>query len=282
MLVKWHGCKSSIRNLPGGGPAGSSIGLLEYLSQSNNNADCVSPEDRFKFVDDLTALEIVNLLTIGLTSFNIRSQVPSDIPSHNQYIMPQNLKSQGHLDDINLWTKNNKMLINQMKSKTMIFNFTQKYQFTTRLQLSGQSLEVIPETKLLGVIIQDDLKWNANIANLVKRANARMVLLRKLSEFGAPIDDMKIIYISYIRSVLEQSCVVWHTSLTLENKEDLNRVQKSSCRIILKSRYTTYEKAPDMLDLEDLSIRRDKLCKSFAIKAVKNRSHHFKLDNNSY
>ena len=84
MLVKRHGYKSTIRNLPEGGPAGSSIGLLEYLSQSNNNADCVSPEDRFKFVDDLTALEIVNLLTVGLASFNIKSQVPNDVPSHNQ------------------------------------------------------------------------------------------------------------------------------------------------------------------------------------------------------
>ena len=84
MLVKWHGYKSTIRNLPGGGPGGSSIGLLEYLSQSNNNADCVSLEDRFKFVDDLTALEIVNLLTVGLASFNIKSQVPNDVPSHNQ------------------------------------------------------------------------------------------------------------------------------------------------------------------------------------------------------
>ena len=64
------------------------------------------------------------------------------------------------------------MLINQKKSKTMVFNFTQKYQFTTRLQLCDVSLEVIPETKLFGVIIQDDLKWDANIANLVKRAIA--------------------------------------------------------------------------------------------------------------
>ena len=37
-----------------------------------------------------------------------------------------------------------------------------------------------------------------------------------------------------------------------------------------------------MLALEDLSIRRDRLCKSFAIKAAKNRSPHFKLNNNSY
>ena len=109
-----------------------------------------------------------------------------------------------------------------------------------------------------------------------------MVLLRKLSEFGAPIEDLKLIDISYIRSVLEQSYVVWHTSLTLQNKEDLTRVQKSSFRIILKNKYTTYEKALEILDLEDLGERRDKLCKSFATKAAKNTNQHFKLNDQSY
>ena len=42
-------------------------------------------EDRFKFVDDLTILEIVDLLTVGLTSYNIKQHVPSDINVHNQY-----------------------------------------------------------------------------------------------------------------------------------------------------------------------------------------------------
>ena len=163
----------------------------------------------------------------------------------------------------------------------MIFNFTQKYQFTTRLEINGDTLEVVPKTKLLGVLIQDDLKWDANISSLVKRANARMVILRKLSEFGAPREDMKTIYISYIRSILEQSSVVWHKSLTLQNQEDLTRIQKSACRIILKHKYTTYEKALEILDLEDLSARRDKLCKSFAIKSSKT-TNMFKLSDNSY
>ena len=30
----------------------------------NKSAECVAPKDRFKFVDDLTIIEIVNLLTI--------------------------------------------------------------------------------------------------------------------------------------------------------------------------------------------------------------------------
>ena len=80
----------------------------------------------------------------------------------------------------------------------MIFNFTKNYQFTTRLALSGENVEVVSETKLLGTIISDNLTWNSNTANIVKRTNARMLLLRKLSEFGTPVSDLKTIYISYI------------------------------------------------------------------------------------
>ena len=69
MSVSWHGCKSAPRKINGGGPQGATLGILEYLSQSNNSADCVNQEDRFKFIDDLTILEIINLLTVGRTSF---------------------------------------------------------------------------------------------------------------------------------------------------------------------------------------------------------------------
>ena len=79
MTVKWHGCKSISRKINGGGPQGATIGILEYLSQSNDNAY----NDRFKFEDDLTALEIVDILAVGLTSYNFKQHVPSDIPVHN-------------------------------------------------------------------------------------------------------------------------------------------------------------------------------------------------------
>ena len=52
-----------------------------------------------------------------------------------------------------------------------------------------------------------------------KKAYKRMELLRKASPFTVSKRDKKIIYTLYIRSVLEQSCVVWHSSLTQENSE---------------------------------------------------------------
>ena len=118
--------------------------------------------DRFKFVDDLTILEVVNLLTVGITSFNLKNSVPSDVPLHNQFIPPENLKSQGWLDEINKWTENQQMMINENKTKTMFFNYTDKYKFTSRLKLNNENVEVIDSTRLLGTLLTDDLKWDSN------------------------------------------------------------------------------------------------------------------------
>ena len=39
--VKWRGFNSSPKLINGGGPQGATLGILEYLSQTNNSADCV-------------------------------------------------------------------------------------------------------------------------------------------------------------------------------------------------------------------------------------------------
>ena len=108
----------------------------------------------------------------------------------------------------------------------MIFNYTNNYQFTTGLKINDKDIDVIDSTRLLGTIIQKDLRWDLNTAQVVRKANARMEILRRVSSFGAPIQDLKDIYILFIRSLLEQSATVWHSSLTEENAEDLERVQK--------------------------------------------------------
>ena len=137
MRVKWHGETSTPRKCPGDGATGASLGNWEFLSQTNNNADCVPVEDRFKFVDDLSTLEIINLMAVGMSSFNVKQQVPFDIPTHSQYIPADNLKSQKYLDWINEWTEKQKIIISEKKMKAMIFNYTNNHQFTTRLELKG-------------------------------------------------------------------------------------------------------------------------------------------------
>ena len=214
MKVKWHGIVSETRDLRGGGPQGSTFGIWEYLSQSNDNANSVNENERFKFVDDLTFLEVIDLLNIGLATYNVKKHVPSNIPTHNQIIPAKQLKSQQHLNVINDWTKNKKMKINEKKTKNIIFNFTKKFQFTTDLIVNDKAVEIFKETKLLGTFITDDLKWDKNTSKLVKKGFQRMQLLNKAAKFTSKIQDLKKIYMTYIRSILEQSAVVWHSSLT--------------------------------------------------------------------
>ena len=87
------------------------------------------------------------------------------------------------------------------KQKLCCSILQKKYPFTTKLSLKEQNIEVIENAKLLGTIISNDLKWDLNTANLVKRANARMELLRKVAGFGASIEDLRTIYILFIRSI---------------------------------------------------------------------------------
>ena len=158
-------------------------------------------------MDDLTVLEKVNLLLVGLASHSFKTDIRSDIPVHNQFIPAEHLKTKEYLEKIKDWTKKQKMILNQKKTKVMIFNFTDKYKFTANLELNDEKLEVVNQAKLLGVIISDDLKWDKNTEYLVKKAYSRMELLRKVAEFTKSIEDKREIYILYIRSILEQSCV---------------------------------------------------------------------------
>ena len=193
---------------------------------TDHNADCVPEEDRYKFVDDLTVLEVINLLNIGISSFNCKQQVPSDLPIHGQVVVSCHLKSQEYLDRINLWTDAQQIIISDKKTKSMIVNFTDNFQFHTRLQLKGKSIEVVEKTKILGTILTNTLSWDENCATIIKKVNARMQLIRKVWSFGSSISEMVQLWTVFCRSILEQSCVLWDSGLTQENRNSLERTQK--------------------------------------------------------
>ena len=274
MKVKWNGKTSSERMLNGGGPQGGLLGILEYLSQTNDNTDFIDEVDKFKFIDDLSILEKVNLISQGLSSYRIKSHVASDVNSdHNQFLPAENFKSQQYLTNISNWTDNNLMKLNTEKSKYMVVNFTDNFQFSTRLTLNSNLLEQVRETRLLGVILNDNLTWSANTEFIVKKSYKRMLMLHKLYDFQLPVYEMLNIYILYIRSILESSAVVWHSTITQSEQMEIERVQKVALRIILDSDYDNYGNALELTGLETLHDRRIILCRKFAKQSAKNEKH---------
>ena len=85
MQVKFNGELSQILTLIGGGPQGTLLGGIEYLVQSNNNADVVPEEDRYKFIDDLSILQLICLSGL-LVEYQYRAHVPTDSNSCQQTV----------------------------------------------------------------------------------------------------------------------------------------------------------------------------------------------------
>ena len=132
--------------------------------------------------------------------------------------------------------------------------------------------------------MDDRLCWQSNTNHIVRQAYKRMTILQNLYKFSVPLEDLISIYTLYIRSVVETSAVVWHSSLTLGQEMEIERVQKVALRIILKHNYLNYENALHITSLPRLSDRRIQLCKNFALKCLRNpkTSDMFPINNKKH
>ena len=128
------------------------------------------------------------------------------------------------------------MIINQKKIKVMIFNFTNDYQFTTRLELKGENIAFVDKVKILGTIMDKSLSWDQNCQHIIRKLNARMQLLRSVFSFGA---------------------IIWHNFVTNENVDNLERTQKSFTKMLLREKY---KKSFLFLNIENFHSRRASLC----------------------
>ena len=271
MTVKFNEKTSETYDLPGGGPQGTLIGGIEYSVQSNDNADFLEDDEKYKYVDDLSILEFICLSGI-LVEYDVHSHVPSDIGVDQLFLPSSSISTQSHLEQISRWTNENLMQLNEDKSSYMIFSRSIE-NFATRLKLNDIKLDQVHNVRLLGVLIQDNLKWDSNTADICKRAFARISMITKLKYVGVNEDDLLDVYCLYVRSLLEYCCVVWHSALTQEQIVDLERVQKKSLKIILGDKYEDYRSALKLCNLDTLSLRREKRCLNFGLKALKHPKH---------
>ena len=119
--------------------------------------------------------------------------------------------------------------------------------------------------------MRSDLSRAANTAYMVSRANRKLWVLRRLKALGANYEDLKEVYTKQIRCILEYAAPVWHSSVTGQDRNHIERVQKSAFRIILGEQYQSYTSALKYLKLDTLFNRRQKLCMKFGKKCL---NHH--------
>jgi hypothetical protein len=128
-------------------------------------------QDRWKNVDDDT---------------NAAECIGPNCPSHLQDVV----------NDIITWTINNNMKLNIAKCKELIIDFTNEKRSFQPLTVDGNPIKLVESEKILGVVVQNNLKWNLHVENIVKKSSKRLYMLRLLKRSKADMKTLVVLYIT--------------------------------------------------------------------------------------
>ena len=232
MLVRYNGKQSSTKYLPGGGPQGTLLGLLLFLvlindmgfeNQKNNAGELITRRKNIKaanvihlkYVDDLTLAESINLKDKLVSVPEPVRPLPDNFHAKTGHVLPKQC-SQVHdqLLKVKEYAAQNSMVINQKKTKTMVFNPCLVRDFIPEFELDGQDIEMVEEMRLLGVVFRSDMKWSTNTEVMISKAYKKLWSMRRLKTMGADIGDLKDIYLKQVRCMVELAAPAWNGALT--------------------------------------------------------------------
>ena len=243
--VKLHGTFSTWLNVTAGVPQGTRLGPWLFLAMIN---DLDLPGESmlmWKFADDTTISEIVQ---------------PSNV-SNLQHVV----------DHVNKWSHENRLQLNPRKCKEMLTCFKRSPPLFDPVEVDGLNFERVSSAKVLGITLRNDLKWNDHIEIITLKAAKRLYLLRQLKRAAVSSNDLVLFYCSVIRSVLEYSCQLFHSSLPGYLSVELERIQRRAMRIIFPN--SGYIKALEEAGIPTLAGRRDLLSKNLFNDIVITKDH---------
>ena len=288
MVLTFNNSKSTQKQLPGGGPQGAFLGGLIFMIKFNgaflrppiprhlSGPVMKSKAQAVKYVDDGAVAVSIDLKQCLVEDPVIR-QKPVNFHERTFHVLPpSNNLLQHYIHDTENFASENKMIINQKKTNILSFNKSKKWDFPPELTFSdGTKIECISETKLVGVVLSDNLSWKQNTQYICQKARQKLWILRRMIKLELDTWILFDVYTKEVRSILELAVPAWHSGLTKQQSADIERVQKISFKLILGDRYVSYENACKVFSTQTLEQRREKLCLKFAFKNFKSANSLF-------
>ena len=211
-FVLTNGIFSSTEKVTRGVPQGSVLGPLLF---------CI-------FINDLPLS-----ISDPLVSCDLFADDTTLHASANNVIHIQNSLQSG-LNDISKWCTFNQMIVHLQKTKCMVITSRQKHQIqplTLNLSIDNNPIEQVHTHKVLGVIIDDELKWGKHIESLSKKLARSIFLLNRLKSY-IDSDARKIFFNAHCLSHINYASTVW--SCAAQNHlVKLNSLYKRAAKIIL-------------------------------------------------
>ena len=135
-------------------------------------------------------------------------------------------KTQKRLDNLNVWSRKNNLLLNGAKTKYIIFsttkikqNFLQDFEYS--FDLNNDKAEKVGNWKVLGMIFQENLSWEKYIDELICSCYKKLFVLKKIKRF-APQRARKHLAEALIISKIDYANIIYSNA----SQNSLIRLQK--------------------------------------------------------
>ena len=163
-------------------------------------------------------------------------------------IMQIRSNMQDSLDQVSHLCDNNHMVINPIKTKSMTIATRQKHQLSPLpldLVLNGAKIDQVSDHRLLGITIDNKLRWDSHINNMCKTVSRRVFLLSKL-RYIVDSDTRKLFFNAHIKPHIDYASVVWDGCSDVL-KKILNSLHRRAVKLILPdTTLTTDQKLKEM------------------------------------
>ncbi|CAB3993736.1 Hypothetical predicted protein [Paramuricea clavata] len=111
------------------------------------------------------------------------------------------------------WSTYNQFELSPTKCKEIVINFQRNEPVFPPIKINEINVERIEKAMILGLLITQDMKWNAHVDKITTKAAKRLYLMKQLKRLGLSDNDLKCFYIASIRSILKYACQVFHYGL---------------------------------------------------------------------
>lgn len=238
-----HDCKSEWNDVPAGVPQGTKLGPWLFVLMVDDIQ--VTDNELWKYVDDITIAEPVHKDEVSII--------------------------QNAVSEIATKSLQNKFQLNEDKCKEMRISFAKQEPDFAPVIINEKAIETVPTIKLLGLNITNDLKWNYQVAEIIRKVSARLFFLRQLKRANVPSKELLTFYTTCVRPITEYACPVFHNGLPQYLSTDLERLQKRALRIIHPQ--VSYADALVASDLTTLYERREMLTTKLFNEITSNENH---------
>ena len=216
--VELHGHRSRCMKLEQGLPQGSVLSPLLFLFY----IDTLANELESMGLDDVVCSLFADDVSI------LASKKDKEVATAT---------AQKLVDTVDKWSKRWKLQLNADKSEASFFTSSTTKEETTykpTISLGGKTIKFEPTPRLLGVILDRSLSFGPQKKAVSEKARSKCKALRAVahSKWGCRKKDLRKIFITVVRSVLDYAGPAWQPWLAPTGRSDLQRDQNYALRIV--------------------------------------------------